>query len=272
MDTTVLDRPQPGEKPTTTLPDRWNYQTFKEYLLALSRGPEFRIPLEQMPSEIELSVDFHQRLNVMREETQRTGLEQWTNIGYKHDRSGLWLRNEPLTGANGSVQSETIQHGLDRALQGKIPGHLGDVHSHPREFGNRPILKLLDIGSGTFSIGDFYTLVHPGSRSNLMGVVDGDDNLFAIRTANSINTKAKTGDEFTKAWYKANKWKHLSTGTSGELAIPTSINASSMVGINKALSREYGLALYSGKKDQPLKRVYPDVPKPARIDPFAIKR
>ncbi len=268
-DSIVKDKLSTAEKPTTTLPDKWDYQTFKDYLLAMSRGKEFRLPMDQMPAEIQLSPEWHETLDTMRDGTAQDGRERWTGIGYKDDKSGLWLRNKPLVSATGSVTSNALQFGsIMEQISGKQTGRIGDIHSHPRIKTIRPLDRLVDSGPGHFSLGDFYTLVHRGSNDSIMGVVDGDDNVFAVRTAQSINTAAKSQKQFQETWMRKNNWEFLGCeDDKGEMGKPGK-GAPNYDKLNKLASKEYGLTLYLGKKDKPLRRIYPEIPKPPTKNPF----
>ena len=80
-----IDPPEFEQKPETTnsLGDKWSYDTFRHYLVGLTKGRDFVLPQEQFPKEIELSAGWHGVFNKMRSETDEDGKERWAGIGYK---------------------------------------------------------------------------------------------------------------------------------------------------------------------------------------------
>lgn len=280
-DAKTVDTLQPREKPTSALPDRWTHQTFRDCLLGLSRGSEFRQPIEQMPKEIELSPELHAILDRMRMQTSDDMTERFMKIGFKPDRNALVLPNNGTVGLKGNVPAFSLLYEeFKMRHKGKTEGTIGDIHSHPRKLDDtRPLDILTSATRASFSLGDLYRLVYKDSPLQLTGIVDGRHNIFAIKTRSTQETHAASQDNFVEAWYRRNGWKMLKgeNMNDGELAEKIDPNAPTIQELNSKIAAEYGFALYKGEMGKPLKRIYPEIPTPkhkllSRINPFATKR
>src|SRR5579872_4280181 len=127
--------PQPPPPPIT--PERkstsrvWTYDHFKEYLLALGRGKQFLLPIDQYPDIIELSNDWHEALEANRRLTTQSGKEHYLTIGFKEVTRSLHLPIKPYSGTEGMVSSEVKTESQSHASSAGIDQIIGDVHSHP---------------------------------------------------------------------------------------------------------------------------------------------
>lgn len=243
---------------TPTLPierkstDRvWTYEHFREYLLALGRGNEFLLPINQYPDIINLSEEWHSTIEDARKKTAETGYEHFFNVGTKHEARTVHLPTNPRVGNQGSIPSD-VQSGLlsdyVRIGVNSIPG---DIHSHPSS------------DHAEFSLGDLYRLLYPNSKNLFIGVVEGNENLFAFRTKGSRNTGLDSTvlnqGTFAKYWYEQNGWefKGYNPKTGAEMARPNNRDVTSVWQLNLKVARRHNLVLYSGDAKTELVKVFP---------------
>jgi hypothetical protein len=221
------------------LGSKWDYSTFKEYLFSQTRGKEFILPLAEFPDEIEISQDWHNTLNTMRDGSNQDKVERVAIPGYNTQKRALYLPNEHVTvksfgeferGGVQSVHPKLIEMQLIFAKANHIEGSVGILHSHPP---HASILgKPISLGP-RLSAGDLY-IVLGGHYGSLMGVAAGSINSFAFRTRESILPR-DTQDTFYDLWER-------------EPQIPN---------LDQVLAEKLKIALYKGDKDGSLKRVYP---------------
>ncbi len=257
-----------SERKSTTLPEVWSYEYFREYLLSLTRPnrSEFVLPQDQFPKEIDLNKGWHQTLNQMRRESGGDMLERFAGIGFKEDRRGLYLPISPAKGMSERVSPEVISKELDRmrARLGII-SIVGDLHSHPRILGENPPTSSSDNAlEGAFSVGDIYRGVVKLSYFPLiMGVVEGYENIFVFRSKESskedIDPLIMSQENFERYWYEKNGYMYLGNikANGANRAQPVFLNAKSHWNINQQIAQKHRLVLYKGIENGPLIRIFP---------------
>lgn len=218
----------------------WDYDKFQEYLLALTRGPNFLLPLTQSPTEFILNSYWHTILNRMRGDK----VENYAIVGFKTDQRSLWIRDYPIKGATDHVPSEIIEREYQEARdKAGIIGAIGDLHSHPRMLGEKIC--------GAFSAADLFWFLKNKSVY-LKGITDGQNNIFAFKSREVVPinfpSHAFNLKTFEKIWYENNgfvfdgsNWRSLSSTDEFQ--------------INIAIAKKHNLVLYKGSPNQPLKRV-----------------
>lgn len=248
-----------------TFPRNWDYETFKQYLIGLSRGPNFVLPEGEFPYDIELSGDWNKVLNKMRVDTSDDRLERWAGIGYKTNevnQRAIYLPNFPAVGKYHLIPSDVISQERARmGRQGGLERVIGDIHSHPRRLPRRVPRSLLSfINQPSFSVGDLYNLVHKSTDLYLMGLVDGVDNLFAFRTSESrsemVDRNLVSRVIFEKHWYENNGWKYLRRENDQcPYAEPTGMFPASSMDLAKKIAQRHHLVLYRGRENGRLTRI-----------------
>lgn len=194
-----------GVRRPETKETRWNYNYFREYLLALTKGTQFLLPPEKYPRRIELDQGWHTLLNNMREDTQKDKKERWALIGSKQknkDKLALYLPRNPSVGQDTHVPLNIVQDQIAKARTFRIENFIGEIHSHPPSIDN----------IGSFSFGDIRLMVQPTVELVeprlllVMGLIDGNDNFFAFRTRatklTNLDYRFRTPEESDKQWYK----------------------------------------------------------------------
>lgn len=258
-------------EPPRTIPG-WNYEVYREYLLALSRGREFLLPIEEYPSRIDLSGPWHEVFNQIRAGSH----EGWALLGYEAGQRRLILPRVAEKGLSHSVPHEVMSAGLAKArTKAGITDLVGDAHSHPRPYTDLswhiPSVET-SAGEAAFSLGDLYGFLYDlrmqrpaDSKRSVMFVAEGNENISAFVTRRSLelvrNNFTGTYEQFAKQWYGRYGWnfkgsKPASEG-GGELAEPARADAPKVWQINKGVAYHYQLALYRGFKDKPLLRDHP---------------
>jgi hypothetical protein len=250
----------------------WNYDNYREYVLALTRGRDYLLPIDEYPSRIDLSEPWHKLFNDMRPIQHET----WALIGYEEGQRRLVLPTVAEKGLSHSVPERVMFAGLEKArVKAGVTNLVGDIHLHPRDFRNAswdiPSVATSS-GSAAFSLGDIYGFLHnltyqrPADRNRLiMGVVEGNENIFAFATRKSLELVRNhfTGGygDFAKHWYEKYGWEFQGSDPEsqggGEAARPVKTDAPKLWQVNKAVAYHYQIALYRGFKDKPLLRDYP---------------
>ena len=246
-----------------TIPAGWSYETFREYALAISRGRDYLLPIEEYPSRLELNGLWHETFNQIRPKTY----ESWALIGYEEGQRRLVLPTVAEKGLSHSVPYEVMIVGINKAKsKAGITDFIGDIHSHPREHTDPswhvPSIETSE-GNGAFSLGDLYGLLRSLSeqrpsdtRRSCMFVTEGNENITAFATRRTLervrNSFSGSYEEFAQKWYKRYKWdfKGMSL-TTGEVADPTEHNSPKLWAINKGVAYHYQLALYRGFTNKP---------------------
>ncbi len=247
-----------GPDTPITLPG-WNYETYREYLLAISRGRDYLLPIEDYPSQIELSSVWHDSFNQIRDLPH----EGWVLIGYQDGQRRLVMPRVAEKGLSHSVPSEVMSAGINRAiLKAGISDYVGDIHSHPR--------GLTRLGNDSaFSVGDIYGLLDSLSeqrpsdpRRSGIFVAEGNENIAAFGTRGSLervrNSPLGSYEDFATKWYSRYQWTFISTSpTTGEIAEATTPHSPKIWTINKGIAHHYQLSLYKGLANGFLLRDHP---------------
>lgn len=252
----------------------WDYETFREYLLALSRSREFLSPIEEYPSRIDLSEPWHEVFNQIRV----NDFEGWALVGYEIGQRRLVLPIVAEKGLSHRVPNAVRVAGLEKArVKAHISDLVADIHSHPRSATDSSWFiptVLTSEGVGAFSLADLYGLLNDLSKNknrpsdpkrSLMFVAEGNENIAAFGTRRSLEIIRRdfpdSYKQFAEKWYGKYGWKFIGSNPSsqggGELAEQVRVDASKLWQINKGVANTYQLALYRGFKDRPLLRDYP---------------
>lgn len=247
-----------GQREISIRSPGWNYEIFREYVLAISKSRDYLLPIEDYPHSFDLSNQWHETLNQIRPKP----FESWALIGYQEGQRRLVIPTVAVKGLSGSVLYEAVVAAINRAkLKAGITDFVGDIHSHPREF--------LDQEKAAFSLGDLYGLLNSlkmqrpsdPKRSFIM-VAEGNENIATFVTRGTLervrNSFSVSYEEFAAQWYKKFRWNFKeTTPDNGEYAEPLEANPPKIWVINKAVAHHYQLALYRGFKNKPLLRDYP---------------
>lgn len=250
----------------------WDYETYREYLLALSKGREYLLPIEEYPSKMDLNEMWHETFNQIRPHSY----ESWALIGFEHGQRRLILPKMAEKGLNHSVPYEVEAAGLEKArAKAGITDLVGDIHSHPRNLRDLSWYippQVTSAGSGAFSLRDLYGFLCDLSQQrpsdpkrSIMFIVEGNENIAAFATRRSLeivrNNFSGSYEQFAKQWYERYGWNFKDmrpqSQSGGELAEPFRADASTVWQINKSLAYHYQIALYRGFRDKPLLREYP---------------
>lgn len=243
----------------------WDYNAFREYVIALTKGRDFLLPIEEYPSRIDLSTPWHEVFNQIRPNSY----EGWVLFGYQAGQRRLILPKVAEKGLNHSVPHQIMLAGLERArAKAGISDLVGDAHSHPKSRGqvnNPPPTE-----DAKFSLGDLYGFLYDLTQQrpsdpnrSMMFVVEGNMTIAAFATRRSLelvrNNLSGGYEDFAKHWYGKYGWtfKGRESEGGGELAEPARPDAPRIWQINKAVAFHYQLALYRGVKNEPLIRDYP---------------
>lgn len=263
--------------------DTWKYETFRQYLLALARrytdhktsiqltkgpigyrNPEFTLPIDQYPKEIELSLDWHEILDKIRKDSE-DGVERFSVIGTKDSERGVYIQAVAAQGLPDNVPAEVISAELQKAIDKyRMTTIIGDIHSHPRSLLERMWGDVLPSNRGRFSAGDLYRMVIPNSNIRMMVVVEGNDNVFAFRTKGTTNTGFSqqffNQDSFEKYWYERNGFRYLGPVEKfgANRVIPVSPTADGW-NVNLGIAERHKLVIYRGYSGQNLKREFPAI-------------
>lgn len=214
---------------------RWNYEQFKEYLMALAEGQQFLLPLNQYPSEFELSKDWHNVLNTMRNGTNRDRVERVALVGFNRIRRMLYLSDGTAHGWEKDAPVGELALFLLKVKAGlqDIQGFVGILHSHPPR--DLRLLGLTLLREGGLSQGDLYNAL-VSSYGPFIGVADGGRNVFAFKTRDSIEPKESFAAFHNKPHLKSN-----------------------ILNNDTAIAQQYKLALYVGVPNGNLRRVSPKI-------------
>lgn len=219
------------------LPSKWDYETFKQFLLSQVRGKEFLMPLAEFPEEIELSEDWHNVLNILRDKTNKDQIERVAILGYNLNNRALylptedvvevpwsWEKNAPVAQTAVNFQrSLAITRGIDASAMGFLHSHPPDIH----------MLGLpIHISTGRLSAGDLY---HPlAGLATVAGVADGPINSLAFRTKESVVPR-ESATAFYDLWEGDPQHRNLDV----------------------LIAQKYKLALFKGNINGSLKRTSP---------------
>ncbi len=247
-----------GQREISIKPSGWNYETFREYILAISKSRDYLLPIEEYPRSFDLSNQWHETLNQIRPKP----FESWVLIGFEEGQRRLVIPTVAGKGLSSSVPYEIMITAINKAKsKAGITDFVGDIHSHPRQF--------LDQKNVAFSLGDLYGLLSSARgqrpsdpKRSFIIVAEGNENIAAFITRGTLervrNSFSVSHEEFATQWYKRFKWNFKeTTPTNGEDAKPLEAISPKIRAINKAIAHHYQLALYRGFKDKPLSRDYP---------------
>ena len=219
-----------------TLTKRWDYATFREYLLSQARGKDFLLPIAEFPTEIDLNANWHGVLSAMREKTNKDQIERVGLVGYNLAQRSLYLPSEKVAKVpwqwerNTHVARQAIEIQRSFARSKGAEGLVGILHSHP------PMdTKMLgfQIRNGRLSAGDLYIGLR-GYYGPMVGVADGGINSLAFKTRQSIVPRDDF-EKFVDLWERDPQPKKL----------------------DELLAQKYNVALYKGGVNDVLRRIYP---------------
>ncbi len=223
-------------------PDKavWSAEDFRGYLLALSlnlKDARFRVKSSEFPRQINLSPDFHQMLDELRENTKADGHEYWTLVGVTKDRDRVMILKDPVKGSRLEVPSQVMFEKTTDAYQRGIPYLVGAAHSHA-EF--HPLWRLLDpLRADFLSAGDFLPLVGSCYSNSFVLLAGPERNVAVFRTRETEFLPPTQTDESFRL-----RWEIL------EMLLDS-------FSLDEAICQRHKLALYHGYPDQPLFRLVP---------------
>lgn len=237
----------------------WNYSGVRDYLLAISRGYEFLLPINQYPEKIQLSKPWHELFNQMRKESRDTK-ERYALAGYKDDLQNLYLPKTPALGDNKCISDEVQLKERERTQRAGITGIVGDIHSHQNGFWNRMggradrIAKLASM----FSNGDFYGLLDKDSGIKFRGLAEKDRNFLVFRSQETeFDSSSMNWNEFINYWDYPTCARRAMVG--GEFTRLLKRDGLMLRGatlqVNIQISNEYELAIYSGKPNEDFEKI-----------------
>lgn len=234
--------------------NRWAYDQLREYLLALTRGREFLLSSKEYPEEIQLSKDWQEILDRMRQESV-DGHERWALVGFKIDKRALYLPEVPSKGTTTHVPSNVILETLDRAKwQSHLIDMVGDIHTHPKH------------PRAIFSAGDLYTLLisdqYANKNNSMIMVLGEQENTVAFKTRDTesltFSASIFSQESFEKYWYERNGFEYKGNVEKfgAERAIAKTPWADGWK-VNLDIADRHNLVLYKGKPNGPLIKQFP---------------
>ena len=230
------------QDPTHTF---WTCQQFEDYIKSLAKGSDALAFSDDFPRRIALYRTWHEVFNTLRAQAASEGRERWAMIGFKADRSRVYLQTNGSLGSEGSVSHTVRQKTIDSAKQKGIVGLIGSIHSHPG-------------ASNFFSAEDLFTVVVSKGES-ITAVAEPSANLFAFRSFDSVSVPSGpfglTQQSFAKYWYEQCGYKVIRSNHQGTITTPSLY--SKPVGVNKAIAQKHKLVIYSGLPNRHLTRIYP---------------
>lgn len=251
-----------------TFSGEWPYDQFKEYAIALSKGPRFLLPLSDYPSRIKLSQDWHNYFDQMRFDSQ-DGVERWAIIGASTLSHSLYLPKSIKIGETDYVPSELIDSEKRKASNMGFE-FSGDVHTHPRliypDTVAKKLRRILRQFEGAFSAADLYWSVSPYLDQRMMMLVEGQENLIAFQSRETEKIKIAqffSQEAFSLYWYKKyglrcfqNRQGRIYAQRNPNPTIRFGVlNTIDYLDLNKGIAQRHNLALYRGFSGQPLERV-----------------
>ena len=235
------------EKKQEQPPKTWKYEYFKEYLLALGRGPNFIESIQNFPKEIELSNTWHKTFNQLRSETQ-DGFERHIFIAIDPNSSSILLPIKPVVGTESHVSAKKIFQQIAWGMDKNIEDFIGSMHSHP-------------VGND-FSAGDLFELVYH-HHEQIMCLAGADQNLIAFGTRETNKTDLdylkldKSQLDFMAYWYNSNGYKR--NGNYIWKTDNSRANYDDLRKIEMMIAEKHKLAIYLGEPNQSVKRIHPPV-------------
>lgn len=231
----------------SSLGNNWNYEQVREYLLALGRGTEFTLSINDYPKSLTFSNDWHVIFNQIREGTALDEIERYALIGINNVDRTILLPNRSSKGffPHSAVEGVAITEQENLAKKSSINKIIGDIHSHPLR------------GKAVFSPGDLYGLLHPSHSLNLKMLavlVHGDQNLVAFRTHETQPTDLSF-ENFEKHWFERNGFRYKGSGSikPGERAEPVRPFAQ-VWNTNTDIAKHHNLVIYRGKINKQLEK------------------
>lgn len=166
----------------------WDYNFFREYLLAIGRNhlsnqeQNYILSANEYPNKIELSSEWHQLLNQMRDKTVQNKRELFGVVGFRSKTSSILLQSFPVEGNSWEIPRDVVENQYRKAKDNDIDVILGDIHSHPR----RPIsLQGREMPYASTSDLQFF-IEQPCA---MMGIVNENGNLFIFKSRQTHERK-----------------------------------------------------------------------------------
>lgn len=213
--------------------DKWKYENFKEYLIAISKGQEYLSHLEDFPRMLNLNETWIQTFIQLKSGTVHDGKERYALIATNPENRKVYLPKLPAQGNELKVPGKTIsiEHQLAEKQGLKV---IGDIHSHPHE------------QAAVFSVADLYRVVNSNPLS-VIGVIEGNEVLFAFRTHETAKLPIVENSQmdFEKEWYNNNGFKYSDESYETRV-LQTRFLPTPHFEINKQIAEKYKLVLYIG--------------------------
>lgn len=246
-------------EPKVQQPLKWEYDFFREYLLAISRGDNYLVLAGEYPREIELSGDWHTVLERARRDTNVDLKERGSLVAINVSRRAVFVKNVPYLGTDVEVSHKVYLRARKDASE-KVGADVivAHLHSHPYSPYN---LALMNEGKfrNSFSPTDLYNLVSTTDRSILEVLVEGTENLFAFRARDSkpvISHKEAIGvNRFHQFWLTHYGFRVFPEDLH---RVDSSGTDHNLWDVNVGIAERYGLVIYKGPAKGNLRRVVPE--------------
>jgi len=195
----------------------------RNILYPQAKGKEYLLPLNDFPEEIDLDLEWHKILNLMRDKTGKDQIERVALVPFNLTHRAIYLPTERIAAIpwqwerNAPVAQAAIDIQKASARQKGAEGFVGVLHSHPpHDIG---VLNF-KLKTGRLSAGDLYLALRGNS--------------FAFRTRESISPR-DSHDTFYDLWERdPQPWN-----------------------LDRVIAEKYKLALYKGNKNGVLKQISP---------------
>ncbi len=223
----------------------WSPEQFEDYLILASEAGKGVFDLEQFPEQIHLSKRWHAFLNGIRDKTLGVGGYEYKNfehfdvVGTRAKRVALGWSMGPSVGTQEKIPGLMIG-GILKYIEneGEMDYFASLVHSHPPEY-RRDLLKRkrFDRKGFGFSPGDIISFLTSKYCFPLDILVEGASQTALFRTIEtSLIDSSQVEEEI---------WSMCTS------------RSKSRRELNMEIAEKFGLVLYIGSVNQPLKRIFP---------------
>ncbi len=248
--------------------DRWNSETFHEYLFAVNRDKNYLMPQADYPDQIELGREWHAVFNQMRQETQ-DGYERISVQGVMQNSRQVVLGKVDV-GKKHFVPGDLIFRLRKNLIHDGADNTLSDVHTHPRKLWRSEFLSIPDDTDGrysqrtaSFSAGDLYCLAELRIPHFFMGLIDGHWNYLAFRSRETLSTnlhylRGGSQEDFARHWYRMVGFDYTphdyDKDQSGKLK-PFAVDAN-IRRLTPLVASRHNLVVYAGRPNRDLEWYY----------------
>lgn len=243
----------------------WYPEQFRSYLLTIGKNNEGLMSIEEFPDKLKLSREWHSVLNQIRADTYEDGLERLVAICLNNNIDKVYLQSTPVVGDKYKIPKDLVEKNYSDITNSGLEC-LGNIHSHPKpkRLYKRTLFEKFTKfekppykGIG-FSAIDLYAIVHPGTNVRILGLIEGDMNIFVLRSqetaTHDVFTEAIHWSAFSKFWYEKSGFEVVSNPQIGDVIRGRNPDATKFK-VNLEISKNYQLALYKAFESEDLTRV-----------------